>query len=142
MNYAIIVFHILTFIFFVILGFKSPGITLKINEDFESKTKLNIPFDRDGKPAINEMAKSYAFPIKSHFIGLKFCSECLIYKPPRTVHCWICNACITKMDHHCPFIGNCVGKGNYQMFFCFVSTLACMILLIIIQLIILMVRLF
>jgi len=25
------------------------------------------------------------------------------------------------MDHHCPFIGNCVGKGNYSFFIIFVS---------------------
>lgn len=52
-NYTIIIFHIIAFIFLVILGFKSPGITLKISEDFESKTKLHIPFDRDAKPAVN-----------------------------------------------------------------------------------------
>jgi len=46
------------------------------------------------------------------------------------------------MDHHCPFIGNCIGKGNYQIFFSYVSVLTIKTMLIIAQLIIMIVRLF
>lgn len=38
------------------------------------------------------------------------------WKPSRTHHCSECNRCIFKMDHHCPWINNCVGYKNYKSF--------------------------
>lgn len=45
-----------------------------------------------------------------------FCVVCGIFRPVHTVHCRDCNLCVAEMDHHCPWIGNCVGKGNYSEF--------------------------
>ncbi|XP_022086544.1 probable palmitoyltransferase ZDHHC16 [Acanthaster planci] len=47
------------------------------------------------------------------------CKKCIAPKPPRTHHCSICNKCILKMDHHCPWINNCVGHYNYRYFIMF-----------------------
>ncbi|ORZ18939.1 DHHC palmitoyltransferase-domain-containing protein [Absidia repens] len=52
--------------------------------------------------------------------GPRFCRSCDAYKPPRAHHCRVCRRCILKMDHHCPWINNCVGHGNYPYFFRFV----------------------
>mmetsp|Transcript_76430 Transcript_76430/g.181806 ORF Transcript_76430/g.181806 Transcript_76430/m.181806 type:complete len:357 (+) Transcript_76430:133-1203(+) len=47
----------------------------------------------------------------------RWCKWCGKYKPDRCHHCRLCRVCILKMDHHCPWIYNCVGFFNYKYFF-------------------------
>ncbi|KAJ7161116.1 DHHC palmitoyltransferase-domain-containing protein [Mycena filopes] len=46
----------------------------------------------------------------------RWCSRCSIVKPYRAHHCRICGTCILKFDHHCPWIGQCVGARNHKFF--------------------------
>jgi len=58
--------------------------------------------------------------VDGRFVRLKFCHTCKIIRPPRAFHCDICDNCVERFDHHCPWIGTCIGLRNYRWFSCFV----------------------
>lgn len=53
---------------------------------------------------------------RKHTGEQRFCKWCKMYKPDRCHHCRVCNSCILRMDHHCPWIANCIGFRNHKFF--------------------------
>ncbi len=49
----------------------------------------------------------------------RYCAMCNVYQPPKAVHCPECHVCVDGYDHHCPWMGCCVGKRNYKPFMMF-----------------------
>lgn len=52
------------------------------------------------------------------------CAKCGLPKPERAHHCRVCNRCVLRMDHHCPWTENCVGYRNVGYFLRFVGSAA------------------
>ena len=60
------------------------------------------------------------------------CRRCVQKRPLRAHHCSLCDTCVMRMDHHCPWVANCVGFENHKFFvqFCVYTFLACLLYLV------------
>ncbi|GKY98934.1 hypothetical protein MPSEU_000849200 [Mayamaea pseudoterrestris] len=45
-----------------------------------------------------------------------WCEVCQAHQPPDAAHCPDCNVCIRGFDHHCVWMGTCIGRDNFKQF--------------------------
>jgi len=91
-------------------AFMDPGIIPRSNNTMSEARKFYIP------PRYQDIC------MDGRTVRLKFCKTCKIFRPPRSFHCPICDNCVERFDHHCPWIGTCIGLRNYGWFSCFIWT--------------------
>ena len=72
---------------------------------------MKLRNDYDNCERISVLEKENIFRESRYLMDNKHkrCHKCLLVKPKRAHHCKICDQCILKMDHHCPWLMNCVG---------------------------------
>lgn len=122
---AIFTAHIIILLF--LTSGRDPGIIprnlhppeLEDEADASSLVSADWTGSQVGVPAIPPIKDVI---VNGMVVKVKYCQTCMLYRPPRCSHCSICNNCVERFDHHCPWVGQCIGKRNYRFFFLFVSS--------------------
>jgi hypothetical protein len=86
---------LLPYVFLYLSAFTDPGVVTPANH---ARAMAQYPYD-----------------FTLFHPGVK-CSTCHLLKPARSKHCSVCKRCISRSDHHCIFVNNCVGAGNQRWF--------------------------
>ena len=100
--------------------FNLPGLIFYL---FQSYSHLYTMLTNPGIPKkkwfLHEnLIKETNFNSQFNFEKFLICRKCnlLIDRNLNIVHCHICNICCEEYDHHCPWMGKCIGKNNNKTF--------------------------
>jgi hypothetical protein len=66
------------------------------------------------------------------------CPDSRLIKPPRAKYCMVCNRCVDRFDHHCPWLNICVGRNNLKFFQFYIFTHVLLLFTVIISLLLYM----
>ncbi|KAL8037098.1 hypothetical protein ABFX02_11G017300 [Erythranthe guttata] len=122
-----ILLTILDLFFLFLTSSRDPGIIPRntkppeYDETFEIDSTPSMEWVNGRTPHLKLPRTKDVF-VNGHAVKVKYCDTCLLYRPPRVSHCSICNNCVQRFDHHCPWVGQCIGIRNYRYFYMFITT--------------------
>lgn len=61
------------------------------------------------------------------------CPKCEVICTADSRHCYICDQCVERFDHHCQWVNNCIGIDNHSYFYIFIILQDVYLILVIIM---------
>ena len=121
--FLFIILHIIIifFVFFVLLPYFNStifGIIYVVISCLVFILYVSLSCSNPGR-MVNKEYKDILDLVESGQEAEDFCPLCLVKNKFRSKHCLICEMCVDEFDHHCFWVGNCIGKDNYTLFFIF-----------------------
>ncbi|XP_073959437.1 palmitoyltransferase ZDHHC15B-like isoform X2 [Choristoneura fumiferana] len=87
----------------------------------EIENLLSAETEDAQRQVLENFAKDLPVVTRTMSGSVRYCNRCVLVKPDRAHHCSICGRCVLKMDHHCPWVNNCVCFHNYKFFMLFLG---------------------
>ncbi|XP_045516785.1 palmitoyltransferase ZDHHC2-like isoform X5 [Pieris brassicae] len=122
----LVLYHILFIMFAwsywrtIFANIKSIPDKYKLPEE-ELEKLLSADTEEAQRTVLENYAKDLPIVTRTMSGSVRYCNRCVLVKPDRAHHCSICARCVLKMDHHCPWVNNCVCFHNYKFFMLFLG---------------------
>ncbi|KAL0769707.1 hypothetical protein Bca101_034857 [Brassica carinata] len=110
---------VLDFTFLFLTSSRDPGIIPRNKDAPEGEGLDKITQSSEwvnNKLGSTKLPRTKDVLVNGYTVKVKFCDTCLLYRPPRASHCSICNNCVQRFDHHCPWVGQCIALTTYENF--------------------------
>ncbi|GAA5857517.1 hypothetical protein JCM8547_009313 [Rhodosporidiobolus lusitaniae] len=100
-----------------------PPTTVRPSHDSVAQSYLHFPEpDEDYEPAKNLKVERVPHKVPVLSEQYRYDTREGLLRPYRSHRCRHCAKVVLKMDHHCPWVGTCVGARNYKYFYNFLQS--------------------
>ncbi|RDY01561.1 putative protein S-acyltransferase 7, partial [Mucuna pruriens] len=125
---AVIALTLFVLITLVVTSGRDPGIVPRNAHPPEPDDYHATDNSKNEQSPLSRLPRTKDVIVNGITVKVKYCDTCMLYRPPRTSHCSVCDNCVQRFDHHCPWVGQCIGLRNYRFYYMFVfsATLLCL----------------